>query len=275
MILVTGATGNVGSEVAGALLDAGVPVRALVRAADRRLPEGAEIVLGDLNDPASFAGGLDGCRGAFLLSGYDHMPDLLARLRGAGVERVVLLSGGAAVASNTANAVSRYQIASERDVRDAGIAWTILRPCAFMSNALRWVPQLRDGDVVRIPFAGVANAVIDPSDIARVAATALISGEHAGRDYRLSGPESLLPAEQLRTLGELLGRELVIDAMSDEDARADMEAAMPVEYVDAFFSFYVDGTLDESPVLPTVQEVTGTAPRTFREWAQQHLGAFQ
>jgi uncharacterized protein YbjT (DUF2867 family) len=275
MILVTGATGNVGSEVAGVLLDAGVPVRALVRAADRALPQGAEVVVGDLNDPASFTEALPGCRGAFLLSGYQGMPDLLSGLRDAGVERVVLLSGGAAVASDTDNAVSRYQIASEQAVRDSGIAWTILRPYAFAANALRWVPELRAGDVVRVPFADVANAVIDPFDIARVAATALLSGEHDGREYQLSGPESLLPADQLRILGQLLGRELVMDALSDDEARADMEAAMPVEYVDAFFSFYVRGTIDESRVLPTVQDVTGTPPRSFRDWAQRHLDAFR
>ncbi|HXO08352.1 MAG TPA: hypothetical protein VN880_09975, partial [Solirubrobacteraceae bacterium] len=92
--------------------------------------------------------------------------------------------------------------------------------------------------------------------------------------YRLSGPESLRPEQQVQVLGEVLGRDLRFQAQTDEQARAEMSAGMPAEYVDAFFSFYVDRTLDESAVLPTVEEITGTAPRTFREWARAHRDAF-
>jgi hypothetical protein len=113
-------------------------------------------------------------------------------------------------------------------------------------------------------FAAVANAVIDPYDIARVAAAALTSDRHDGRMYRLSGPESLLPADQVRVLGSVLGRDLRLQAQSDEQAHREMSASMPAGYVRAFFSFYVDGTLDESRVLPTVEQVTGERPRTFR-----------
>jgi uncharacterized protein YbjT (DUF2867 family) len=126
-----------------------------------------------------------------------------------------------------------------------------------------------------VPFADVANAVIDPYDIARVAAAALTSDDHAGAAYRLSGPEPLLPAQQLRILGDALGRELTVEPQTNEQARAEMEASMPVEYVDAFFSFYVDGTLDESEVLPTVEQVTGVPPRTFSEWVGEHAEAFR
>jgi hypothetical protein len=76
-------------------------------------------------------------------------------------------------------------------------------------------------------------------------------------------------------LGTVLGRDLRFEAQPDAEARAEMSAAMPAEYVDAFFSFYADGTLDESVVLPTVQEVTGTQPRTFQQWASAHAGAFR
>jgi uncharacterized protein YbjT (DUF2867 family) len=275
VILVTGATGNVGSELVAALLETGERVRALVRTPERPLPAGAEAVLGDLNEPAGLDGALRGCRGLFLLSGYRDMPGLVARARGVGVERVVLLSGGAAVASDVDNAISRYMLASERAVRDSGLAWTILRPYAFMSNTLRWIPQLRGGDVVRVPFTDVPVAVIDPYDIARVAANALVSPGHDGRVYRLSGPEALRPADQLRVLGDVLGRELQIEAQSAAQARAEMEAAMPAEYVRAFLSFYVEGTLDESPVLATVEQVTGVPPRRFAAWARAHQESFR
>jgi uncharacterized protein YbjT (DUF2867 family) len=143
-----------------------------------------------------------------------------------------------------------------------------------MSNALQWVPQLQAGDVVRAPFPGVRVATIDPFDVAAVAIEALTSEVQEDRSYRLSGPESLLPADRVATLGAVLGRELRFQGQSDEEARAEMSAAMPAEYVDAFFSFFADGTLDESEVLPTVEEVTGRPPRTFEQWAREHSDAF-
>jgi len=72
----------------------------------------------------------------------------------------------------------------------------------------------------------------------------------------------------------VLGRELRFEGQSDTEARAEMSAAMPAEYVDAFFSFFADGKLDESEVLPTVEEITGRPPRTFEEWARAHAEAF-
>ncbi|MEV4109094.1 NAD(P)H-binding protein [Nonomuraea sp. NPDC049695] len=276
MILVTGATGNTGSHVVAALAQAGQRVRALVR--DPRgvtLPPGVQPVTGDLNRPDSLSDALIGVRGVFLLPGYADMPGLLAQMRRAGVERVVLLTGGSAALADMSNAISRYMTLSERAVREAGMPWTFLRPRAFMSNALRWLPQLRAGDLVRVPFAGVAAAAIDPADIAAVAALALTSDGHEGRIHELTGPDSLLPADQVAVLAKVLGRDLRCEALPDEEARAEMEATMPAEYVDAFFRFYVDGTLDESHVLPTVREVTGHPPRTFEQWAEAHADAFR
>ena len=86
------------------------------------------------------------------------MEGVLAEVRGAGVERVVLLSGSSAASGDTGNAVSAYMIRSEDAVRESGVPFTILRPFGFMSNALRWRDQLRAGDVVREPFADVAVA---------------------------------------------------------------------------------------------------------------------
>ncbi|HUQ56744.1 NAD(P)H-binding protein [Lentzea sp.] len=272
MILVTGATGNVGAEVVAALIAAGEPVRALQR--NGEAPAGAETVVGDLNEPESLEPALDGAGAVFLLPGYRNMPKLLELVRRAGVARVVLLSGGSAGDGDPDNAVSRYMAESEAAVRESGVPWTFLRPSAFMSNTLRWAPQVREGDVVREPFADVRVANVDPHDIAAVAVRALLTSAHEGRIHRLSGPESLLPADRLRVLGEVLGRDLVLHPQTNDEARAEMSAAMPAEYVDAFFRFYVDGTLDESEVLPAVEEITGRPPRTFRQWAADHAGAF-
>jgi uncharacterized protein YbjT (DUF2867 family) len=277
MILVTGATGNVGGELVRTLAGAGEEVRALIRRdADRSgLPEGVEGVVGDLDRAETLTPALAGVRGVHLLSGYSGLGGLLAEARRAGVERVVLQSSSAVPGGDMTNAVARYHILSERAVRESGLAWTFLQPDSFMSNTLEWASQLWAGDVIRAPFADVRVATIDPHDVAAVSAEALTSGGHDGRSYRLSGPESLLPADRVAVLARVLDRRLRFEAQSHEDARTEMSRAMPVEYVDAFFNFFADGTLDESEVLPTVEEITGRRPRTFEQWARAHADAFR
>ena len=275
MILVAGATGNVGGELVRALAGAGRTVRALVRAGrEPGFPAGVQPVAGDLNQPESMRPALAGVRALFLYPGYQDMAGTLAEARQAGVRRVVMLSGSSAASGDMSNAVSRYMVESEAAVRDSGLAWTMVRSFGFMSNTLQWIPQLRAGDVVRAPFAEVQVAMIDPSDIAAVAADALTEPGHDGRVYTVSGPHALRPADRARILGEVLGRDLRFEAQPDDEARAEMAAAMPAAYVDAFFDFYVKGALDESQPQPDVEEVTGRPPRTFRQWAQAHAGLF-
>lgn len=273
--LVTGATGNVGTELVRVLADRDERVRALTRG-DRPagLPPAVETVAGDLNRPDSLGLALAGVHGVFLLPGYQDMPGLLSAIRDAGVERVVQLSGGAAASGDMSNAISAYMIRSESAVRDSGLQWTILRPSAFMSNALRWLPQLAAGDVVRAPFATARTACVDPYDIAAVAAEALLHDRHGGRTYLPTGTESLLPSDQVRILAGVLDRDLRFEAQLDGEAREQMMTTTPVEYVDAFFDFYVTGTLDESQIRTTVHDLTGRPPRTFEQWASAHQDAF-
>lgn len=272
MFLVTGATGNVGGELVRALAARGEPVRALVRPGkEAALPPGTEAANGDLSDPASLRPALDGVTGLFLLPGYDGVA---AEAQRAGVRNVVLLSGMSAADGDASNAISRYMAESEQAVRASGLPWTILRPAMFMTNAFQWLPQLRAGDVVRAPFAAVRAAVTDPADIAAVAAAALTAPGHAEHVYELSGPEALTAADRVAILARVLGRDLRFEAQPNDEARAEMSKTTPAPYVDAFFRFYVDGTLDESRVLPTVRDLTGRPPRTFEQWATAHAADF-
>ena len=109
-ILVMGATGNVGGEVVGALADGGQPVRAMSRTPGAvSWPAGVEPVAGDLNAPDSLDGALTGVGSVFMLAGYPDPPRLLARMKTAGVDRVVLLSTGAVVGGDLDNYVVRLR----------------------------------------------------------------------------------------------------------------------------------------------------------------------
>jgi uncharacterized protein YbjT (DUF2867 family) len=276
MILVTGATGTVGGEVAAALAGRGEPVRAVVRDPARaaHLPAGVEVVQGDLDLPESLTPALDGARAVFLLGGWGDMPQLASRIERAGVEHVVLLTSRCVVGGRPDNPVTRMWLDSEAAVCESGVAATILRPSGFQSNALRWLPELRRGDVVRAPWPDVAIAAIDPADIGAVAAAVLTEPGHAGAAHALSGPEPLTPAGQIETLAGVLGRPLRYEPLSDEEARAQMASDTPAPYIDAFFRFYSDGEFDDAPVLDTVRRITGRPPRRFEEWARRHAGAF-
>lgn len=275
MYLVTGATGNIGSELVRALARGGEQVRALTRdGASQDLPDGVTQFAGDLNDPDSLRPAFAGVTAVFLMPGYQDAARTLAYARELGVRHVVMLSGNSAGSGDTSNAVSAYLIEAETILKDSGLDWTIIRPYGFMSNTLQWIPQLKNGDEVTAPFAGVAIAMIDPNDIAAVAALTLVKPGHESQIYHVSGPEPLRPADRVRILGAVLNRDLTFRPQPDEAARAEMSASMPQKYVDAFFSFYVDGTLDESTPLPTVAELTGRPPRTFEQWARAHASAF-
>jgi uncharacterized protein YbjT (DUF2867 family) len=159
---------------------------------------------------------------------------------------------------------------SERAVTASGATWTFLRPCSLQSNLLRWRDQLAEGDVVRAPFADVAPAMIDPADIGAVAALALTTPGHEGHTYRLSGPSSLTPAEQLALLGDALGRQLTLEPMTDGEARDEMGAP----YGDAAVEIFRDHPGLETEVQPTVERLLGRTPAPLEDWVVRHIDVF-
>lgn len=112
----------------------------------------------------------------------------------------------------------------EAAARGAGPSWTILRPGAFMTNDLSWAPAIRDRGAVFAPYPDVALPVIDPADIAAVAAAALLQDRHDAATYTLTGPSAISPRERARTLGDALGVDIELVELTREAAKAQMTA---------------------------------------------------
>jgi uncharacterized protein YbjT (DUF2867 family) len=274
VILVTGATGNVGQELVRALAERGEPVRAVARnPAGTSMPAAVDVAAADLAAPETVGPALVGIRRVFLLGAFAS-PALLQVVRDAGVEHVVLLTSRCVVGGRPDNAITRTWLDAEAAVRDAEIPWTVLRPSGFHSNTLRWLPQLERGDVVRAPWPDVPIASIDPADIAAVAAAVLTGTGHEGAAYALSGPQALTPGRQVAALAVALGRPLRFEPLSDDEARAELEADTPAPIIDAFFRFFTDGEYDDSVVVGAVKAITGHHPRAFERWAQEHTREF-
>ncbi|MBC6470400.1 NAD(P)H-binding protein [Actinomadura alba] len=279
MIVVTGATGNVGRPLVRALAAAGEQVTAVSRrpsAADG--PEGVRFRRADLAEPETLRPVLDGADALFLLvagAGEDLKPhDILDLARTAGVGRVVLLSSQGAGGRPENPSHSRLR-AFEDALRQSGPAWTILRPGGFHSNAFLWAEAVRSQRTVSAPFGDVALPDIDPSDIGEVAAVVLRDGAHAGRTYELTGPSAISPRERAQAIGDALGTPVRFVEQSREEARAHMMRFMPGPVIDGTLDILGAPSEAEQRVSPVVEQILGRSPRTFAEWARRNVSAFE
>jgi uncharacterized protein YbjT (DUF2867 family) len=278
MILVTGATGSVGQHVVARLNADGHAVRALTRRPDEvAFPEGVEVVGGDLAVPASLGTALTGVEAVYLLAMGDSPAELLDTIEQAGVRRVVLMSVGFIDDDSEVqpNAIAATHWAFEQAVRSSGVQWTFLRPDEFAGNALQWAQQIQAGDVVHAPYGEAHTAPIHELDVAEVAAQALVDEAHAGASYHLTGPESLTHADQVRLIGEAIGRELRFEETPAEQWRERMVQFVPAAIVDSLLGTLAAAVGHPAGVSDVVEKVTGHPARGFAEWARDHAADFR
>ncbi len=277
MILVTGATGTVGRQVVAQLRERDVPVRGLTRGPAADPPPGVEMVRGDLADPASLEPHLAGAESVFLVWPFtapELTADLGARIAGMlarHVTRVVYLSAQAA-----GGRPDSFWAVMERLIEDSGVAWTFLEPTGFAANTLMWADQVRRQSVVRWPYGAAARSLIHEHDIAAVAVQALTEDGHAGRRYVLTGPEAVTQADQARIIGEATGRAVRWEELPPAEARRQLLAAWgDPGFVDSALATWAGLVTRPEPVTQTVEQVTGSPARTFRQWAADHAGDFR
>lgn len=274
VILVTGATGNVGSNVVSGLLDIGAAVRALVRdAAAARLPAGADVVQGDLTASDTIEAAIKGVDTVFLLWPYfdsEAAAPVVEALAGH-ARRVVYLSS-----ENVREDTETYRGSLEWRIERSALEWTFLRPTGFASNTLLWADQIRRGDVVRWPFAGATRSLIHERDIADVAVRALTDEALVGARPILSGPEALTQVEQVQALGEGIGRQLRFEEISRDTARAQLvETFGDASFADTALDAWAAMVDEPEVVTSTVPEITGSPARSLGRWARDHAEDFR
>jgi uncharacterized protein YbjT (DUF2867 family) len=276
MILVTGATGTVGRQTVSKLLGAGAPVRALTSRPEKaRLPGDVEVVGGDLSDPDTLAPALKDAEAVFLVWPFttaEGAPAVLDAIERETRRLVYLSSAG----GQRPDPVGLFHADMERLIEESKLDWTFLRPSGFASNTLMWAGQIRGDGVVRWPYGSAARSLIHESDIAAVAVRALTSDGHGGAKHVLTGPELLTQAAQVHAIGEVIGRparweEIPREAVRDGLAAAFGDASFADHALDTWARFVEEPEL----VTSTVERVTGTPARTFREWASDHADDFR
>jgi uncharacterized protein YbjT (DUF2867 family) len=269
MIFVVGATGKVGRHVVSGLAERGCAVRALSRdPGTAGLPATVEVVGGDLSDVPGLQRHAQGAGAVFLVwpfftdAGAAEVVDALA----SHTPRVVYLSAEAA-----GGKPESFWAKVERHIERSGVEWVFLRPTGFAANTLLWASQIRDAGVVRWPYGQAARSLIDERDIAAVAVRALTEDGHTGARYVLTGPATITQAEQVRAIGEAIGRPVRFEELSREDAEEQLAGKVPDSALDTWARF-VDAP---EIVTGTVQDVTGRPARPFSRWARDHAQDFR
>jgi uncharacterized protein YbjT (DUF2867 family) len=279
MIVVTGATGNVGRPLTRALAEAGQQVTAVSRHA-AAVPDGVRHVAADLVEPAGLEPVLAGAKALFLLlSGDLHAAGanpafIIGEAAASGIRRVVLLSTQG-VATRPFGPTRIAMRAVEDVLRESGLEWAILRPGGFASNALWWADSIRVRQVVAAPFGDVAVPIIDPVDIAETAAACLLGDRHTGGVYELTGPELISPRQQTQAIAAALGSPVRFHDLTRDEAKAAMTQSMPAELAEDTLDILGSPNPAELRVSPDVQRVLGRPPRPFADWAARNIAAFR
>lgn len=280
MIVVTGATGNIGAYLVRTLAAAGADVTAVSRGnREIDLPAGVRQVTADLGEPESLAPALAGAEALFLLISGDQLvtgpePELLLEIaKTAGVQRIVFVSSQG-VATRPESAGYARLAAFEQAIRRSGLTWTILRPGGFHSNTFAWAESVRTQRLVAAPFGDIGLPTVDPADIAEVAAAALRGDDHAGQIYTLTGPALTTPRAQAAALAAALATEVRFAELTREQARGGMLRFMPESVVEHTLSILGTPTAAELEISSDIERVLGRPARTYGEWAERNRLAF-
>ncbi|CAN5626022.1 SDR family oxidoreductase [soil metagenome] len=283
MILVTGATGTVGSALLPILAEHGASVRALAHSQAGRAAieaHGAEAVDGDFDRPETLERAMAGCDRVFLLS--PASPAQAGRERRAidiagqaGVAHVVALSVMGA-SHDSPMGFARWHAEIDDHLAAAGVGHTILRPAGFMQSHLLPVDTVRAEGAWYGMTGDGASGFIDAADIAAVAAHVLTTDGHEGATYEVTGPESISMPQAAAQLSEVIGGDVRYVDVPADGFRANLAGAgLPDWLADSLVALY--GAIragHAATVTNEVEKATGRPARPYRQFAENHRDAF-
>lgn len=280
MILVTGASGNIGTELLRELSKRGEKFRATYTSkekAEKARTANVEPVVADFAKPESLVPALAGVDRLFLLSANPPSESAAVRAaKGAGVRHIVKLS--VYDAPTEGFAFAKMHRAVEKEIAASGMDFTFLRPNGFMQNlANQQAASIKAQGAFYFPAADTRISHVDVRDIARVAAAALTGAGHSGKAYELTGPEALTYADMAATLTRVLGKPVAYVPISDDDLRKALGApGMPAPVIEALvdlFAFYKRGSA--ARISSDIEKVTGKKATAFDQYARENAAAFR
>jgi len=281
-ILVVGGTGNVGRHVVDQLAAAGVPFRVMSRNPDAAgLPASVEIVRGDLAAPETLDSCLRGVDTVFLVwvAPVAAAAEALDRIAHH-ARRIVFLTAPLKTPHPFFQQPNPSRAVAERVeelIQTSGLEWTFLRAGMFAGNARHfWGAQIRTGARVRWPYLAAPTAPTDERDLALAAVRMLCDDRHTGAEYVLTGPQSLTQAEQVQTIGRAIGRSLQVEEMTPEQARTELLSVLGSPgLIKTLLEAWAAALGQPAFVTSTFEEITGTPPRTFLQWATDNAATFR
>ena len=282
MILLTGAAGRVGRATVSALLGADVPIRVLVRDANKLSSSDPriDIQVGDLSNTQTVQRALQGVERALLVMGNHPDQPFLERqfatlAADAGVTHLVKVSSMEAAADARA-VLPLNHYGTEQHIAASGMDWTFLRPNFYMQNLLMYAESIKRSGAFALPLGAALTAMIDTQDVGEVAAKVLLEEGHAGQIYELTGPELMDFHEVARRLGAVTGADLRYHDQSPEDFRMTLgrfiASAWQLDAVCELFAEIAAGSLERRT--DTVQELLGRAPTPLESFARRFLSIF-
>jgi len=285
-ILVTGATGNVGSNVVQQLVNRGADVRALVRDISKaKFPEGVDVVQGDLLDVDSLRTAMSGVSTLFLLNGVvaDEFTQAVIALnvaRETGVERIVYLSViHSDVYVNVPHFAGKFGV--ERMIEAMGMSATILRPAYYMDNELTIRDVVTSYGIYPMPIGDKGLAMIDARDVGEVAAIELLRREQSAEllplNYiNLVGPDTLTGAGAAAIWSDVLGRTIAFPgndtAGFERNLRQFMPSWMAYDMRQMAERFQTDGMIPEAGDVDQLTALLGRPLRSYRDYVAQIAG---
>ncbi|POX42891.1 nucleoside-diphosphate sugar epimerase [Streptomyces sp. Ru73] len=281
MILVTGATGNVGSELVTQLAAAGVPVRAMTRSPEKaRFPDGVEVVAGDFDKPETLPAALAGADRVFVVPpGYGpegpvQERTLVAAAREAGVKHLVKLSTSGVGFGATDPLTSGHR-QGEQVIQESGLEWTILRPGTFMVYLYGYADTISKERTMYVTEGDPVSAMIHPRDIASVAFKVLTTSGHEGQAYTLTGGEALSPQRQGEIVGAALGQEITVVERTQAETQAEFDRlGWGGPRLEALLELKRQSAAWDWKISDAVEQITGKAPLTLRDWVDEHIHIF-